>query len=122
MADPEPQEIPLGSVDFWQLAQLHQAQRQRRLARTGPYARVRHPQYAGFVLIMAGFPFHWHTLVTLLLFPILVVMCVRLARAEEADSRAAFGAAYADSTSGTPRWIPFPRPRHSWASQHQGDR
>ncbi|MBS1223626.1 MAG: isoprenylcysteine carboxyl methyltransferase, partial [Proteobacteria bacterium] len=40
------------------------AQRRHRLAITGPYARVRHPQYIGFILIMTGFLFQWPTLVT----------------------------------------------------------
>jgi Cu+-exporting ATPase len=38
---------------FWLLASawkvLYEAQRLHRLATTGPYARVRHPQYAGFI-------------------------------------------------------------------------
>lgn len=28
---------------------------------TGPYARIRHPQYAGFILIMLGFLVQWPT-------------------------------------------------------------
>lgn len=32
------------------------------------HARVRHPQYAGFILIMTGFLFQWPTLVTLAMF------------------------------------------------------
>ena len=33
-----------------------------------------HPQYDGFILIMLGFLLQWPTLLTLLMFPILVVM------------------------------------------------
>jgi|RifCSP13_1_1023834.scaffolds.fasta_scaffold123292_3 hypothetical protein len=33
---------------------LYSARRKRRLATTGPYARIRHPQYAGFILILRG--------------------------------------------------------------------
>jgi protein-S-isoprenylcysteine O-methyltransferase Ste14 len=73
---------------------LYRAQRAGQLATTGPYARVRHPQYAGFVLIMLGFLLQWPTLLTLLMFPILVVMYMRLARREERDLQAAFGAEY----------------------------
>ncbi|NIV48243.1 MAG: isoprenylcysteine carboxylmethyltransferase family protein, partial [Gammaproteobacteria bacterium] len=58
---------------------LYAAQRAGRLACTGPYARIRHPQYVGFVLIMVGFLVQWPTLVTLTMFPILVYMYVRLA-------------------------------------------
>ena len=34
---------------------LYAAQRRHGLATTGPYARVQHPQYAAFVLILFGF-------------------------------------------------------------------
>src|SRR5574337_1068868 len=52
----------------------------RRLATSGPYARLRHPQYAAFVLIMFGFLLQWPTLITLAMFPILVTAYVHLAR------------------------------------------
>ena len=61
---------------------LYAAQRQRALATTGPYAYVRHPQYAGFVLVLFGFLLQWPTLLTLAMFPVLVFMYVRLARKE----------------------------------------
>ena len=95
---------------FWLLSAawpvLHRAQRDGHLATRGPYAYVRHPQYAGFILIMAGFLFQWPTLVTLVMFPILVFMYVRLARREEADARAEFGVAYERYATRTPGWIP----------------
>lgn len=72
---------------FWLLSAawpiLYRAQRSKTLATTGPYARMRHPQYVGFVLIMIGFLFQWPTLVTLIMFPILVFMYWRLALKEE---------------------------------------
>jgi protein-S-isoprenylcysteine O-methyltransferase Ste14 len=37
----------------WKL--LYQAQKEHRVARAGLYARIRHLQYVGFVLIMFGF-------------------------------------------------------------------
>jgi len=95
---------------FWLLASawkvLYAAQRQNKLAATGPYARVRHPQYAGFILIMTGFLFQWPTLVTLAMFPILVFMYVHLARREERDARVQFGDAYARYEANTPAFIP----------------
>lgn len=100
---------------FWILAAawpvLYQAQRERRLATTGPYSRVRHPQYVGFILIMAGFLVQWPTLPTLAMFPILVVMYVRLARREEAEARREFGAAYEAYARAVPGWLPRLRPR-----------
>lgn len=85
---------------------LHAAQREHRLATTGPYARIRHPQYAGFVLIMTGFLLQWPTLVTLAMYPILVVMYVRLALQEEREARAQFGAEYERYAARTPRFFP----------------
>lgn len=85
---------------------LYEAQRRRALATTGPYARVRHPQYAGFVLIMFGFLLQWPTLLTLAMFPVLVWMYWRLARQEEREAIAAFGNAYAQYASQVPAFIP----------------
>ncbi|NMG29966.1 methyltransferase family protein [Aromatoleum evansii] len=85
---------------------LYAAQRAGRLAVEGPYARVRHPQYGGFVLIMVGFLLQWPTLVTLVMFPILVFMYVRLARKEEREVAARFGAEYERYAACTPAFIP----------------
>ena len=87
---------------------LYEAQRQRKLAVTGPYAHVRHPQYAGFILIMLGFLLQWPTLLTLGMFPILVWMYVRLARQEEREVRVEFGDAYARYAARVPGFVPRP--------------
>ena len=48
---------------FWLVAAawrvLYDAARAGTLATTGPYARVRHPQYAALLLGMIGFLLHW---------------------------------------------------------------
>ena len=85
---------------------LYEAQRAHQIAVTGPYARIRHPQYVGFVLIMFGFLLQWPTLITLIMFPILVTMYARLARREERESLAEFGEEYARYTAVTPAFIP----------------
>jgi protein-S-isoprenylcysteine O-methyltransferase Ste14 len=85
---------------------LYQAQQGRGLATTGPYAHVRHPQYAAFTLIMLGFLVQWPTLLTLAMFPVLVVMYVRLAQREEREALSAFGEAYARYAARTPAWWP----------------
>ena len=95
---------------------LYKAQREGQLATTGPYAQVRHPQYGGFILIMSGFLLQWPTLLTLVMFPILVTMYVRLARREEREVQAAFGEAYRRYAATTPAFVPrFVRPtaRHA---------
>jgi protein-S-isoprenylcysteine O-methyltransferase Ste14 len=95
---------------LWLLASawkvLYQAQHTRTLAVTGPYARLRHPQYGAFILIMFGFLLQWPTLPTLVMFPILVYVYVRLARREEREALAEFGNAYAHYMRETPAFIP----------------
>jgi protein-S-isoprenylcysteine O-methyltransferase Ste14 len=95
---------------FWILSAawpvLFRAQREGRLATTGPYARVRHPQYVGFVMILLGFLFQWPTLLTLAMFPVLVFMYLRLARSEERQALAEFGAAYERYMRETPAFFP----------------
>lgn len=85
---------------------LYDAQRQHRLADTGIYARIRHPQYVAFILIMFGFLLQWPTLITVAMFPLLTWMYVRLARREEADSLAEFGEAYRRYMQEVPGFIP----------------
>ena len=95
---------------FWLLAAawtvLHAAQRAHTLAVTGPYARLRHPQYAAFVLILFGFLVQWPTLLTLAMFPVLVTMYVLLARREEREVEAVFGDTYRQYAARTPAFVP----------------
>lgn len=85
---------------------LFAAQKRGGLATTGPYARIRHPQYVAFIVIMVGFLLQWPTLPTLVMFPILVVMYVLLARREERELRAAQGETYAAWAATTPGFVP----------------
>ena len=100
---------------------LYKAQRNGQLATKGPYARVRHPQYDAFVIIMLGFLLQWPTLLTLAMFPVLVLMYVRLATHEEAEAHARFAEAWDAYAAWTPRFFPgFGRAgrRHRTASSH----
>jgi methanethiol S-methyltransferase len=105
------------AAGFWLLASawkvLCEAQINRRLATSGAYARVRHPQYIGFVLIMFGFLLQWPTLVTLVMFPILAYMYARLARKEEADMLAQFGDEYRRYRNAVPAFIPTLNPERT---------
>jgi protein-S-isoprenylcysteine O-methyltransferase Ste14 len=95
---------------FWLIAAawrvLYDAQQRHELATTGAYSYVRHPQYVGFILIMLGFLVQWPTLLTLGMFPVLVVMYVRLAQHEEREVRAEFGQEYDRYAATTPGWLP----------------
>jgi protein-S-isoprenylcysteine O-methyltransferase Ste14 len=85
---------------------LYHAQRRHELATAGPYAHIRHPQYVAFVLILLAFLLQWPTLLTLLMFPILLVMYGRLAVTEEREMRRQFGVAFDAYAARTPRFIP----------------
>ena len=60
---------------------------------------------------MLGFLLQWPTLLTLLMFPVLVVMYVRLARLEEREAIADFGDAYRAYMERVPGLIPRSRSR-----------
>ena len=85
---------------------LYQAQRNKTLATTGPYSYVRPPQYVGFIMVMFGFLLQWPTILTLLMFPVLVWMYVRLAHQEERDAIAEFGDAYRQYVARVPGFFP----------------
>lgn len=85
---------------------LFKAQQEHQLATSGPYAYLRHPQYVGFITVMLGFLIQWPTFITLIMFPILVTMYVRLARREERDALAEFGEAYTMYAANIPAFLP----------------
>ncbi len=67
---------------------------------------LRHLQYVGFVLIMSGFLFQWPTVLTLVMFPVLVFMYIKLARLEERDAAAEFGDEYTNYMKQVPAYFP----------------
>ncbi|AFZ38212.1 Isoprenylcysteine carboxyl methyltransferase (plasmid) [Stanieria cyanosphaera PCC 7437] len=85
---------------------LYEAQRSQTLAIAGPYASIRHPQYVAFITIMLGFLLQWPTILTLLMFPILVFMYSRLALQEEREMRFKFGQKYDRYAANTPAFLP----------------
>ncbi len=85
---------------------LYDAQQRHKLATTGVYSHIRHPQYVGFILVMLGFLVQWPTLLTLAMFPVLVWMYVHPAHQEERDSLAAFGDDYRRYMSRVPGFVP----------------
>lgn len=93
---------------------LWKAQRRHTLASTGIYAHMRHPQYVAFIVIMLGFLLQWPTLPTLIMFPILTTMYVRLSLKEEKVAEAEFGEEWRHYAAVTPRFLP----RFSMSKQH----
>ena len=107
--------ILLGAA--WQV--LYKAQRSHTLAVTGPYGVIRHPQYVAFIVIMLGFLLQWPTILTLAMFPILMLMYVRLARHEEREAVAEFGERYIAYAARTPGFFPRLGASRSTQQQHR---
>ena len=85
------------------------AQQTGELATSGPYARIRHPQYSGLLVIMLGFLVQWPTIPTLVMFPVLALAYRRLATREERQVQAQFGEEWDAYAARMPRFIPSRR-------------
>jgi protein-S-isoprenylcysteine O-methyltransferase Ste14 len=77
------------------------------LVTDGIYGYIRHPQYVGLFLIMLGWLLHWPTLLTLIIFPILVGVYYWLAIREENGLEEAYPDEYAEYKARTPRFFPY---------------
>lgn len=64
---------------------LYLSQKRGKLAVSGIYSRIRHPQYLGFILIIIGFLLQWPTIITLFMAPFLIWRYARLAKTEEQE-------------------------------------
>lgn len=84
-----------------------QVYKSKDLVKNGMYKYIRHPQYTGFYLIMIGWLLHWSTPITLVLFPILLVLYYRLARAEEKELQNQFGMEYERYTGQSSMFLPL---------------
>lgn len=74
--------------------------------RNGVYEKMRHPQYMGIYLIIIGFIIQWPTMVTLIMFPFLIVLYYKLAKREEEDILKKFPEEYKQYMIETPMFIP----------------
>lgn len=77
------------------------------LVKTGIYKYIRHPQYTGLLLLSFGMIAEWATLSLLIMYPIIIVMYVRLAKHEEQDMLKEFGSSYETYRLTTKMFIPF---------------
>lgn len=69
---------------------------------SGLYKISRHPQYAGFILLIIGWFFGWPTIITLIFSPILIYKYIKAAKAEEKDMLKSFGVEYDNYRQKTP--------------------
>ena len=91
-------------IEGWR--EVYQATQAERLATTGLYGLVRHPQYTGIFLALFGQLIHWPTIPTVVLFPIVVWAYYRLAKREEKEMIENFGAAYRNYQDSIPMFFP----------------
>jgi methanethiol S-methyltransferase len=95
-----------------------QERSQGQLVTWGIYRFIRHPQYTGFLLMTLGMIFEWATLPLLIMWPILVVIYVRLAKKEEAEMEMEFGQQYAAYRAKTGKFLPRLWPRRQMESSN----
>ncbi|MBI5888530.1 MAG: isoprenylcysteine carboxylmethyltransferase family protein [Deltaproteobacteria bacterium] len=76
------------------------------LVTDGVYGCVRHPQYSGLILVTIGLLIQWPTIITALMWPVLILAYYRLSKIEEDDMEKEFGAAYIEYKKKTPMFIP----------------
>lgn len=70
------------------------------------YQYMRHPQYLGIVLITVGMLIQWPTLLTIAMWPILMVAYYRLAGREERAMETGYGEQYHQYRAQTPMFFP----------------
>lgn len=77
------------------------------LVTIGIYRYIRHPQYTGIFLFTLGWILHWPSIVTLILWPVLIGAYVWLAKQEEKQFVEEAGVGYIEYAKQTKRFIPF---------------
>lgn len=91
--------------------QIHAAEGE--MVTDGVYAHVRHPQYSGLFLVTIGMLIQWPTLITLLMWPVLMYAYYRLSMREEREVEAQFGEDYRIYRRRVPAFIPKLRKSNS---------
>ena len=76
------------------------------LVTDGLYARLRHPQYLGLILIIVAFLIMWPTLLTILLAPFLIGRYILLAREEDQELEERFGRDFRSYRERVPGFCP----------------
>jgi len=97
--------VIIGFAIMWQGWTLVHGAKDELVTR-GLYKYVRHPQYSGLFLVMIGMLIQWPTLITGLMFPVLIFVYYKLSKREEADMIEKFGERYRRYMEKTPMFIP----------------
>ena len=77
------------------------------LVTDGLYKYIRHPQYTGLILIITGWMLHWSNPLTIIMFPILLILYFVLSKKEEKELIDEFGEEYLEYKKRTKMYIPF---------------
>lgn len=67
---------------------------------------VRHPQYVGLIVVVAGMLLQWPTIITMLMAPVLIAAYIWLAKREERELEESFGEGYRRYKERTPGFLP----------------
>lgn len=97
--------VLIGFMIMWKGWKLIHATKSN-LVIDGPYAYVRHPQYSGLFIVMTGMLIQWPTIITALMFPILIFVYYRLSKKEESEMINMFGDEYKRYIEKTPMFMP----------------
>ena len=84
--------------------QIHKAES---IVKNGLYKYIRHPQYTGIFLFTFGWILHWPSIITLFIWPILLLAYYWLARFEEKMAIEDFGEEYKIYMQHSKRFIPY---------------
>jgi len=80
------------------------------LVTSGIYKYIRHPQYTGIFLIITGWMLRWLNPLTMVMYPILLILYYKLARREEKQVQKEYGDAYLKYKESTPMFFPIKLP------------
>ncbi|MFY9152713.1 MAG: isoprenylcysteine carboxylmethyltransferase family protein [Prolixibacteraceae bacterium] len=88
--------------------QVYHAHHEKKLETEGLYSLVRHPQYTGLFIALFGEGIvHWPTIFSVGLFPIIVIVYVRLAHKEEKIVIEKYGEEYLEYRRRVPGFLPL---------------
>jgi protein-S-isoprenylcysteine O-methyltransferase Ste14 len=86
--------------------QIYSGQKIGKLVTTGLYRYMRHPQYLGFLFVTGGLLLQWPSFFTVIIWPILAVMYIQLAKKEDREVGAEFGETFKKYKNAVPAFWP----------------
>lgn len=77
-----------------------------KLVTGGLYKFLRHPQYLGFIMITVALLIHWPTILTVLMWPIILFTYIKLAKKEDNFLAQKYPQSFAEYKAQTPAFFP----------------